>query len=364
MWRNPDFIAKEEVGVPAHLGTACHQLFQTHVSQNIPLSDEDIVKSAQRNNVEVDGYNGLKWRALKMQTAYKKILEAGYFQVPKAEEKSEISLSNGYQYTTYTDLYELHAPWAAVMELKTGKVDTGWEYQARDGALAIFKKYKELGLEYVYAIVFAPVIDYYNVKKFEAAELIELEKRIVSNMEKVGQHYVTGSACPYCDNLRNCKAIKNQIDPMTRDIMKAGGPQNITGAEIAKWRPIMKSMKKIIDTFEDAEKMILEQAGTIDLGNGTELYLREQYNKKIDAGEAIGVLCDKFGVEKSDFIKKITIKNKDIEALSAMTAPVGGKSKQIKAVWLTMEQDGAMVKELKKVKATRPISKKVGDKNG
>lgn len=355
--RNPKFIPKQQVGVPAHLGTACGYAFEHFIVPRQAIEDENIIEIAKMHNVEVDGYNGLKWRVYKLQNAYAKVLEKGYFRTPIAEEEWQIALKNGYQYRCFADLYEIHAPWGVVLELKMGKVDTGWEYQARDYAMAMIKKFQDLKLTHVYSIVFAPIVDYYNVTKFTIEELLALEDKLLSTMGKVGEQYVTGDGCEYCDNLLSCPGIKRQIDPVSKDIMAAGGIQKISGDDIRKWRATIKGMKKICDTYDSAEKLILGREGSVDLGNGKELYLRDQYTKEVDAGKAISVLVDDFKVERQDFISKLDITNKNIEILSDSIAPSNGKTKMRKAVWDLLEEKGAMKKVLSHVKATRPIPK-------
>lgn len=358
MLRNPNLIVKEVVGVPAHLGTACHQVFEHYIVPQMAIEEDDIVKIANEHNVEVEGYNGLKWRVRKLQTAYTKLLDQGFLKHPISEEKWEVSLKNGYQYTCYPDLYEIHGDWAVIFELKTGKVDNGWEYQARDYGLALRNKFQGMGIKKVFSIVFAPIIDYYNVQEFDMKELTRLEDKLVSSMGKVGEYYVVGDACTFCSNLLNCRAMKSRIDPLTRDILAAGKAQNITGADIRKWRGVIKGLKKIVDIYDSAEKLILKREGTIKLSDTTELYLREQYKKEVDAGKAIAVMVDQFGVDRDAFIERLDIKTSSVEALSDTTAPARGMASQRKKVWDAMEKSGAMKKVLQQVKATRPIKLK------
>ena len=85
MLRNPNLIVKEVVGTPAHLGTACHQVFEHYIVPQMAIEEDDIFKIAKEHNVEVEGYDGLRWRIKKLQTAYTKLLEQGYLKNPIAE---------------------------------------------------------------------------------------------------------------------------------------------------------------------------------------------------------------------------------------------------------------------------------------
>jgi len=357
MLRNPNFIPKTVVGVRANLGTAAADLFGNVITKGLKLTDELIDDYANKHNVAVDGFEGLAWRAKRLDSKYQKMLEKGFLEQPVAEETFTSILANKYTYTYRPDLYEIHGSWAVIVELKMGEVDTGWDLQSRDYALAMIRSAMADGIKKFYCIVLAPIADYYSVKSYTIDELKDFEKKLIANMNKAGTDYVTGPLCQYCDNLLNCPQIKRSIDPISQSIMKVK-PNNITitGEEIQQWRPVIKAMKKICKVYEDTEALLLDRMGTIPLGDGTELYYREQNKKEIDIQGAISVMCDDFGVKKEDFISRLSIGTGDIEALSASTAPPRKKAAQLKAVWEEMKEKDVMKLKLERVRAVRKIT--------
>lgn len=354
-----EFSIRQVAGVRADLGSAAHDVFENLISQNKDVTDDAVIEYSAKHNVDAEGFNGLGWRIFKLQKQYRKLLEKGFLENPISEERWEVQFPNGYGFSCIPDLYEIHSEWAVIVELKMGEVDTGWNMQARDYGVAMMRKFAHHGIKKVYCIVFAPVADYYDVKSYTAEELSVIENEICEHIDQAGQKYLVGEHCPYCDVLLNCPAIKRKIDPISQNIIdiKRKGVM-ITGAEVEKWRPVVKSMERICSAYKEAELVLLQSLGSIRINKDSELYLADQYKKKLNVGKAIGIACDTFKVKKADFVSRLSMSNKDVEQLVGDVAPDGKKMAYKREFWEQVEEQDAVEKVLQPTRRIRKIQNK------
>jgi len=352
---SPDVKIRSEAGLPAILGRACHYVYQNYISQGTVLEPHIINETAIKFAVEVNGFNGLGWRVYKLQENHKKLIEKRMISKPIVERPIVVKLDNGYEYTSIPDAIEAFGNWGIVLEIKTGTIDTGWMEQGLSYCLSMMKEFQNTGMERFYVVIMAPVLDYYEVKSFTIEQVLAYEKFIIEQIEKAGKEYCRGKLCEFCPNLLHCQAVGDDIDLYSKDFIDTKQRGQIDMAAIAKWRPTMQAMKKIYETYDKAEKLLLTQVGSIDLGDGTELYFKEERRRTYDVSKVIPIMVDEFGITREDFVKKLEISSESIKNLSDATAPLRAKGKQLQAIKDRMMAENAYSEKIIQKRATREI---------
>lgn len=330
MMRPEGLDIQEEAGERADLGTALHELFYSHVYPRRVIDDFTLAQLADRHQVDVDGYEGISWRARKMEKQWGFLQE--FYLNARREEKIGYMLPNGKPNEGTPDLWTLlgdeGSESACVLDLKTGLSDEDHRSQLLDYCLII---HKTTGVEDFYASVFNPMQDYYETWHWTLADVLAWEKELLRKMTVVGKEFRTGKACRYCPNLLNCPAHLKAVVPYYKPDRAADGPlmvRKITPEVIREVRPLMQHLAKVVDAYKDIERGILEQFGTIDLGDGHELALATRFKKVYDASKSIPVF-EKMGLGQERVIQSLRLTTEAVEELAAMVAPPRAKGKTI-----------------------------------
>lgn len=352
---SPDIKIRSEAGLPAILGRAGHYTYENYISQGVVIEPHVINEIAIKFAVDVNGFNGLGWRVYKLQDKHRRLVEKKMINQLIVERPIPVRLENGYEYTSIPDAIEAFGSWGIVVEVKMGIIDTGWMEQGLSYCLSMLKQFGDTGMGKFYVVLMAPILDYYEVKSFTTEQVLEYEQFIIGQIDKAGKEYCRGDKCQYCPNLLHCQAVGDDIDLYSKDFIETKGRGQIDLAKIAQWRPIMKAMKKIYETYDKAEKVLLNQCGTIDLGNGKELFLRDEARRKYDVSKTIPIMVDEFHVEREDFVKKLEISSESIKELSDAVAPPKGKGKQLQAIKDRFKAEDAYTETVIQKRAEREI---------
>lgn len=330
MWRPEGLDIQEEAGERADLGTALHELFYTHVYNRRVIDTYTLAHLADKHSVDVDGFEGITWRARKMEKEWA-VLQEYYLNAHAREKKIGYTLPNGRPNEGTPDLWTVNGEdeerYACVLDLKTGMSDQDHRKQLLDYCLIIYKVH---GIKEFYASVFNPVQDYYETWHFVEADVLGWEKELLRKMTVVAKEFRTGPACTHCPNLIRCPAHLNAVRPYytpNRD----GGPlivQKITPEMIRTVRPLMQHFAKVVDAYKAIERGILEQFGTIDLGEGQELALATRYRKVYDVPKSMPVF-EKMGIGQARVLQSLRLTSEAVEELAATVAKPREKGKTV-----------------------------------
>ncbi len=330
MMRPDGLDIREEPGERADLGTALHDLFYSHVYPRRIIDAFTLAQLADRHQVDVDGYEGVTWRARKMEKQWTQLQD--FYLDAHREEKIGYMLPNGLPNEGTPDAWNVITEdthrYACVLDLKTGLTDQDHRAQLMDYCLILYKVH---GIEEFYASVFNPVQDYYETWHWTLTEILGWEKELIRKMTVVGKEFRSGPACRWCPNLIRCPAHLDAVKPYYQPD-NAGqrqiAVQKITPETIRQVRPVMQHLAKVLEAYKDIERAMLDQFGTIELGNGQELALGTRYKKVYDVPKSIPVF-EKMGIGMERVLQSLRLTSEAVEELAATVAPPRAKGKTI-----------------------------------
>lgn len=359
----PSYVETPEVEVvttipAAGVGNAIHEVFEKYIVPNKLYNDDVLKKLATKYNVEVDGYSGIKRKLFQLSEKWQD-KAAKFFDSPKTEVFMKYTLSNGIVLQGTADLLQIHETFAVIGDLKTGESEqTDYIPQLKDYALLAMRKFASNPIQKFFLFVFNPVLDHYDVQAFTREEIEDHEKYIVNRMELVGRTFEPGSQCGWCPNLVTCKAHKAGVDAFlqeeNKDVM-----YKLTPELIGQIRPDVQYLRKMIAIYDETEKALLEKEGVLNLGDGTELFFREEgrktYNYQVVKNALISFRDGKIGDKDVEAVAKIS--KGVFEELITNTSEKGMKGKDKKEFQqILADTEGAFEESVIKKRATRKLS--------
>ncbi len=349
----PEIRPVAQVGFSA-TGTALHAVFKDRIYPVQTITDADLSPYVERYNVELEGYYGIGWRARRVAEKWAPL--AGFYQGAKLEQTITATLSNGFVLTGTPDLWNVFSEFGVVFDLKTGEKDLDAIPQVELYALILHKRFAALGVKEWYVAQFNPLLDKYTNIKITAAQLDELERFWVAHQERAGISYAIGPMCAYCPRMTSCPAMLKSIDPLAAELR---ADREVSPYDIAKFRPSILVMKKIVEMFEVAQKALLERHGIIDLGDGYELYMKEDFQDKLKPLESWKILtAEPFNIPAESILAELSMPKGAVkEAVRAIAVPrhrEKGLGVMQKKVLDTLAASGAIEKVPRKEVSIRP----------
>lgn len=344
-------------------GTALHRVFYEFIYPGIAMTEEKLKPIASELNVSMDGYYGIKWRAFQVLERWERL--RAYYTSPFREQLIKATLKNGLAVEGTPDMYQLCGEHALVFDLKTGEQDVDYFPQLQIYALILYLMYGHTGLREFYCTVYSPMLEKYETRVYSAAFLEDLHDQLVARMDKAGHEYALGVHCKYCKRLTRCPEALNAIDPLCEKMrmveIKKSGTGEIVPADIARMRPAVLVMEKVIERYKLIEKTLLDRFGVIDLGNGTELFYRVTPEAEFDPFKAYEVLR-KLGQQLEGILAAMKINKTAVVELAKADAAdrkargEGGTQKAKVQEYLdAMYAAGACEDKPAKKVATRPL---------
>jgi hypothetical protein len=329
-------------------------VFKDRIYPAQPVTDADLAPYIERYNLELEGYYGIGWRARKVAEKWAPL--AGFYENAKLEQTITATLANGFVLTGTPDLWNVFSEFGVVFDLKTGEKDLDAIPQVELYALILHKRFAALGVKEWYVAQFNPMLDKYTNIKISAAQLDELEKFWVAHQTRAGISYVIGPMCAFCPRMNSCPAIIKSIDPLCAE-MRAD--REVGPYDIAKFRPAIQVMKKMVEMFELAQKALLEKHGIIDLGDGYELYLKEDFQDKLKPLESWNILTSEpFNIPAERILAELSMPKGAVKgAVRAIAVPrhrEKGLGVMQKKVLDALAASGAVEKVIRKEVSIRP----------
>lgn len=325
----------ESTNEAAKIGVCIHKIFEDLVSRFIQPDRETIRRYASQFGVDFDGYNGVDRKTRLLWEKFEQNAMV-YFQSPEREFHAGYTLSNKFRLEGTMDLVQINQDMCCVLDLKTGQdLSMDAMIQIKTYCLLIYRTKSYLMIKEFYGFIFNPVMDYYRVDRFTIEDLESFEREIIAKAGKIGTEFTPGPQCSYCPNLVKCpahiQAIKTLL-PMTTDnevVIPELSPQSV-----AKIRPLVKFMAKLVDAYKASEKAYLEQNdGLLKLPDGTELYFENETRKTYNFGKVMDAFEEFKGhtIDRESLLKKAKIKQEDIDETVKSFAEKGKKGEDLKA---------------------------------
>jgi hypothetical protein len=334
-------------------GTALHAVFKDIIYKGLPVTQEALIPYCDRFNVTMDGYFGILWRAKQVAEKWEKV--AQFYQNAQLEQTISCTLKNGYVLSGTPDLFAINADFGVIFDLKTG--EGGYDYfaQVEMYALILHKKYGALGVKEYFAGLFYPMLEKYTNRKISAEYLDELEDSWCKRIDLAGVSYVMGPMCAICPRLVSCQAIIRTIDPLAAELRIE---REITPYDIAKFRPGIKVMERIVERFKEVEKALLEQFGIIDLGDGYELFMKEDFADKLRPVESWRILTEEYKIPPEEIIKQLKFTKSAVKESARVISVPRDRNRGLAVtqtrIIKSLEEQGAIEKVPRREVSMRP----------
>lgn len=339
-------------GIPATIGQAIHAIFEKYTTNGEEITFDVLKKYASKYGVEVDGYMGLSRKCYKLDEKYRENA-VQYFPNPEREKFMAYTMANGFKLKGTADLVQVHSDFGVVLDLKTGESEMMDNMpQIKTYALMLWRMSRHLGVHEVYGFVFNPVIDKYQIAVWTGAELEEYETFLMDQMTKIGKVFNEGSHCTWCPNLTSCPKHLNSCKALLAD----SGLLNLIPEQIGEIRPKIIHLKQLIKEYDEFEKNLVEAQGIIDLGDGTEIYLKERSAKKFDTATVINKIYEYRDdqINLVDYLgKHLKISTTAIKGIIGDTAGKGMKGKDQVEFMELLAQANAITEAVSMVKTVR-----------
>lgn len=336
-------IGSSAFKVQSKLGTALHDVFKTRIYGGLSIKDEDLVPFVEKHNVTIAGYYGLGWRARQIAEKWSKV--AGFYEGAKLETEIACTLKNGFPLRGTPDLFAVNSEFGVVFDLKTGESDYDYLAQVELYALILHKRFGAQGVKEWYVALFCPMLEKYTNVRLTAEYLDQLEDFYCKSMDEAGVKYVMGANCPICPRLLSCQAMIRSVDPMAAELRSG---RDITPYDIAKFRPVVKLMEQMIDNYKLVEKSLLERVGIIDLGNGYELFIKEDFQDKLKAPDTWRILTEEFQIPPQAILEHMKMTKTAVKESAQAIAVKRDKQKGLGVtqtrIFKALDEQGAIEK--------------------
>lgn len=191
----------------------------------------------------------------------------------------------------------------------------------------------------------------------------DFEAALAAQLALVGKEYGPGEHCGFCPRRHECAALRKCMQS-TAELLK-GSKGNLTTAEdLARVYPQRRLMDKYLKMYDHALDAYLDEHGSLPLGDGTEVYIREEPRREVDVQTAWPVLAEALTVEQlamcvklgvtaiSEAVKQVV---RDEYAEKGEKVPKGELGKAVKVMWEQLGEAGAVSEIIRRVKATRKV---------
>lgn len=304
-------------------GTALHAVFKDLIFPGKPFAEADLQPYCKKFDVTLQGYYGIAWRAFQIRDKWQTVAQ-WYQDNPRREKRISCTLKNGFVLEGTPDLFNVFATYAVVFDLKTGEAEVDYFPQVELYALILWKMFGATGLNQVHVALFSPMLEKYESRIFTAEYLAELEDLYIAAMEAAGIRYTPGPWCRWCKRLTSCPVNIRAIDPLCADIQSG---RVITAADLAHMRPAIHVMEKIVESYKRVERALVDQQGTIELGNGYELYLKTWNKTVFKPKETLALLLGE-GIPMDKIVERIGFTKEDIKELARESPKLVPRSKE------------------------------------
>jgi len=355
MFQDPERpeIRTSALEVFSNSGTALHAVFKDIIYPGLALTDEALMPYLDKYNVTLQGYYGIGWRAKQIQEKWQKV--AHFYQGAQLEQTISCTLKNGYVLTGTPDLFAVNSEFGVIFDLKTGERDYDAFPQIEMYALILHKKYGAMGVKEYFGGLFYPMLEKYTNQKITVEYLDHLEDWWCNKMLFAGISYTTGPLCNVCPRLLSCQAMIRSVDPMAAELRL---DREITPHDIKKFRPTIKMMEKMVENYKLVERALLDRFGVIDLGNGYELFLKEDFRDHLNTIESWRILTEEYQIPPVEILKGMKLSKEAVkESARCISVPRDrerGLGVMQKKLFAALDAGGAMEKVPRKEVSMRP----------
>lgn len=265
---------------------------------------------------------------------------------PDPQVEQSLTLASGEISSAHPDIYAVAGTEGRILDFKTGRLDTDYEAQLRGYALLLLEAYPEV--EHVRGAVLWIREGDVEVWDWSRAEILDWWATF-QERRRGAEEYRPGSHCAYCRRFHECQgahvvlrqaalavgAPASQILASTQtDPPKAALAMGQVYAQIKMLRPRLEAAAELV------KAAVTQAGGVLALGDGRELRLEKQEQKRISAAEGWDVLAKHFGEETLRTL--VTIAKGKLEDAVRAGAPRGQKGQAVTDLLERLDQAGAL----------------------
>lgn len=310
----------------ASLGSAVHELLERHVM----LKPEDIGATAKRYGVDCDdlerlyAYGCIAWRELEK-----------HFPDPKTETELTGDGIKG-----HADVMSITDKTMTILDWKSGFTRKDYSAQVIGYAAAAVDMF---GMPKSGAVQVATVwLRYfeYEVINVTQEDIERLYHAIARAGLGIGKDYAPGDVCTYCKRQMQCEARNDYLRSAAQALAHVGNVEisvDLMGSLYHRSR----LLKKAIEHYDKALKMMLAQHGSVSDGCGGVIELARVKRDKIVAKEAWPVLIEA-GFTEDDLAACTTMSKTAVLDIVGERAGRGEKQKKKMVLLSILKERGAV----------------------
>lgn len=343
---NPGDPSIETPSEPADLGSAFHEWSRTRGT-----ADQEEI--ATRYNVSADeldrlvAYSMIAERDLKAWFAGAAAERALVYQEPwDCPPYDKIRLAGS------VDRCEVLGESAAILDYKTGRVDTGYEHQQRGYAFLLMRA--ETGITEVKSATVYVAHGYWKGRTYKVASLEswwhDFKRRLANGIGR----FAPGPHCGFCPRRPTCPGVQAYQQSALAVVNDGDTPLELTvenmavvGPQLAETRSNVSYIAKRCEEFmEVLRAQVIEVGGEIPAGDGKVLKIIEVNRRSLDAQKAWPVLARQLNDEQIAGVCKISLsKCQEIVGAKAERGTKGAVRKQLAD---DLEEAGAVIPSITK----------------
>jgi hypothetical protein len=334
---------------PQNVGIATHDLLRMHV-EGREVAEDTITEVCTRERAERAEV------AMRFHYGVKAWAEVGkYFDRVGAEEPFEQPMMLRVGDTRYTVILTGRPDLGGsevTLDFKGGRVwsDPAWQLHGYNYACR-----RKWGIAVWLIPQRCDVQAAMGRKDFEAA--------IGEQIALVGKEYNPGRHCGFCPRRDECEARARRLHGVYQLFCGTAGTL-AEASDLARAYPMWRQLKSYLDAYDNALECYLDANGTLPLGDGSEVFIRENYQREVDVEKGWPVLSEALSVQQLARVVKLGT-TKITEGVKAavreeyeeqgLKVPRGALKEAVNLVWNKLRDADAVTEKPRRVKAVRKV---------
>jgi hypothetical protein len=200
-------------------------------------------------------------------------------------------------------------------------------------------------------------------------EVERLPERIREALDHPDRFCPGPDQCLYCPRRFDCPARTALVRQSIESLVEASAASKSLGlialdpAALAALWPKVRMIKGAMAQYDEVVRARVEEAGSLPVGDGTELVLKDVERTQILAAQGLPVLIERFGGLEA-VMPAIRLGNEEVADLAKAGAPRGGKKAAVEELMAELKAAEAVVVTHSKRLAAQKEGKSNGTERG
>jgi PD-(D/E)XK nuclease superfamily protein len=334
----------------SELGTAFHKLIALSIACRNRVGEDTVRRVAWDKQFDADELNGLLWAAWNRwdRSEHGPALK-GFFPLPVVERKLEGHLPGGTRLTGHADVLTVKGDEVRCLDWKTGWLDLPVSDQLKGYAWLALETFPHCTSAYTCVVRVRDRVTDGDV--FTRQDLADWAEDFAVRMRRTDV-YNPGEHCIRCPNGISCDAkyrlLRNGVnalivaDEAGEPLIPEPNAEPTLELQARSYVEALERARLLESLCADVRNLIKSRVvaagGRMPTGDGRELVVVEQKQRKIDARAGCSILADAL---QDRFYDCLRVSKGDVEA--SVRAPRGQKAAAIRDLMGRLEQAGAII---------------------